>query len=159
MIFKGIIAVLCLSLTSMNVECLPERELTIKNWFSKLIGKCLYEGKFYNIGQKFDERYDALTNTMHYKQCMRVGSVYGISIPNYMTTSTTPQTTTKAPGCKTDDGRYYAPGEEISRGQDGNWCYGTFCGDDGTLMAWDNFNCGSTTPTTTMPTTTSPRAT
>lgn len=62
------------------------------------------------------------------------------------------------PGCPPPNCIYqskcYENGEEISRGHDGNnWCYGLMCSDGGTI-AWDNFNCGSTT--TDAPPTTSP---
>ena len=52
-------------------------------------------------------------------------------------------------GCY-ENGKFYAPGEEISRGEDKdiNWCYGSFCGDDGSVIAWDNFECYPTTTTT-----------
>lgn len=53
-------------------------------------------------------------------------------------------------GCYDENGRFYAPGEEISRGEDkeNNWCYGRFCGNDGSVIEWDNFECYPTTTTT-----------
>ena len=68
-------------------------------------------------------------------------------------------TTPRQPGC-VHNGVFYSPGEEIERGQTGNWCYGTICSDDGSIMSWDNFDCEPTTtpkrttlrpPTTTTP--------
>ena len=55
---------------------------------------------------------------------------------------------TKPPGCELD-GKFYMPGEEISKGVDGNWCYGMFCGEDGHLIAWDNWDCFPSKKTTT----------
>ena len=59
---------------------------------------------------------------------------------------------TFVPGCYVN-GEFYPPGEKISSGQDvfNNWCYGTFCGDDGSIIYWDNFDCFSTTTTTLPP--------
>ena len=55
-------------------------------------------------------------------------------------------TPTTPPGCY-HDGKYYGVGEEIDNGQDGNHCYGTYCAEPGSVVAWDNWNCGSTTTT------------
>ncbi|XP_065063258.1 mucin-2-like isoform X2 [Rhopilema esculentum] len=65
-------------------------------------------------------------------------------------------------GCYSD-GKFYAPGAEISKGYDqsSNWCYGSYCDESGQVVQWDNFNCKSTTgtpePPTTAPETTPPR--
>ncbi|WAQ99282.1 hypothetical protein MAR_023655 [Mya arenaria] len=67
----------------------------------------------------------------------------------------TPPTTQKPPGCH-HNGRHYAPYEEINSGRSGNWCYGLMCGYDGYILAWDDWNCGPTTPPSTPPTPTPP---
>ena len=63
-------------------------------------------------------------------------------------------------GCLVN-GEFYAPGEEISSGIDreSGWCYGSYCGDDGVEIAWDNFNCFPTTTPTTIPPFTTPKTT
>ena len=62
-----------------------------------------------------------------------------------------PPSTTQL-GCL-ENGVWYAPGSEISRGTDGQgWCYGAICTDDGQIQLWDDFNCTSqSTPTPTPP--------
>jgi len=61
------------------------------------------------------------------------------------TTPIEPATSTKRPGCFYN-GKWYEPGQEISRGFDGkNWCYGIICDKSGSILAWDNFNCRTTT--------------
>lgn len=69
--------------------------------------------------------------------------------------TTPPVFTTTAPAGCYIDGHFYPPGSDISRGEDraSNWCYGTFCSEDGNILQWDNFNCFTTLPTT-IPTTT-----
>lgn len=37
--------------------------------------------------------------------------------------------------------------EEIERGQTGNWCYGSYCNHEGTVIHWDDHKC-STSPST-----------
>ena len=74
---------------------------------------------------------------------------------------TTPESTTTSPpttpkGC-IENGEFYPPGSEISQGSDGKgWCYGTVCDDDGQLLYWDDWNCGSTTTQSTPPPTPRP---
>ena len=59
---------------------------------------------------------------------------------------------TKPPGCE-HNGKHYSPGEEISKGVDGDCSYGMFCSEDGQLVAWDGRGCfhSETTTTTTGP--------
>lgn len=61
---------------------------------------------------------------------------------------TTIQATTK--GCEYQ-GQLYSAGERFNEGTDGQgWCHGLYCSHSGDVVAWDNFNCGTTTsPTTT----------
>ena len=73
---------------------------------------------------------------------------------------------TKPPGCYDDNGKYYPPGSQISKGEDreSNWCFGSYCSYDGQVLQWDNFNCyptptttpSSAPPPTSPPSTTSP---
>ncbi|EDO34737.1 predicted protein [Nematostella vectensis] len=53
-------------------------------------------------------------------------------------------------GCYEND-RWYRPGAEISRGQSGSWCYGTYCSESGEVIAWDDWNCKTTARRTTKP--------
>ena len=68
------------------------------------------------------------------------------------TTTPTPPPSTTPFGCFYN-GEYFPPGREISRGQDrgSNWCFGMYCGEDGQILAWDNFQCFPTTTTTPTP--------
>ena len=62
-----------------------------------------------------------------------------------------PRPRPRPPGCEHND-KFYRLGEEISRGVSENWCFGMVCGEDGQLIAWDNWDCfGSSTTTTTGP--------
>lgn len=81
------------------------------------------------------------------------------TIPTTVSMTTTPPTTIPF-GCQGDDGNVYRPGEKISEGFDetSNWCYGSYCSQDGNIIQWDNFNC-KTTPPTTVPMTTTPPTT
>ena len=47
------------------------------------------------------------------------------------------------------NGAWYPPNSDISKGQDGRWCYGTYCTHDSQIIAWDNWNCGPSTTKTT----------
>jgi hypothetical protein len=67
------------------------------------------------------------------------------------------QITTPPRGCHAN-GKWYQPGETISRGQSGNWCYMSMCDQNGQVIHGDDFNCG-TTPQTTIPLTTIPLTT
>ncbi|KAK3575949.1 hypothetical protein CHS0354_001152 [Potamilus streckersoni] len=64
-------------------------------------------------------------------------------------------TTSSIVGCIIE-GRYFQPGEEISRGTEGSWCHGSICSGNGIIMEWDG-KCGtdvSTWPNIRQPTTT-----
>ncbi|KAK3577674.1 hypothetical protein CHS0354_018716 [Potamilus streckersoni] len=54
------------------------------------------------------------------------------------------------------DGRYFQPGEEISREKLGSWCFGSYCNEDGDVISWDDWNCNIETPTINLPTTQQP---
>ena len=68
------------------------------------------------------------------------------------TPTPTPSTIPTPLGCL-QNGIWYPPGSDISRGSDGEgWCYGEYCTHDGQLQLWDDFNCKTSSPTT-LPTT------
>ncbi|KAL3878318.1 hypothetical protein ACJMK2_030681 [Sinanodonta woodiana] len=54
------------------------------------------------------------------------------------------------------DGRYFQPGEEISRETLGSWCSGYYCDEDGNVISWDKWNCNNDIPTIKVPTTQQP---
>ena len=53
---------------------------------------------------------------------------------------------------------WYSPLTEISKGQSGDWCYGTYCNHEGVVVHWDDHRCiqniQETTPLFTAPPTT-----
>lgn len=72
-------------------------------------------------------------------------------------TTPTPDPTPTPPltpkGCL-ENGKWYPPGSEISRGSDGEgWCYGEYCTHDGQVQLWDDWNCSPKSQPTTLPTT------
>ena len=70
--------------------------------------------------------------------------------------STTPRPTTIPLGCL-QNGIWYPPSSDISRGSDSNgWCYGQYCDENGHVVAWDDWNCGPVTTTETPSSTPSP---
>lgn len=63
--------------------------------------------------------------------------------------STPPRTTTPTTTTPTTTTHLCRPGEIISTGQSGKWCYVTMCSDDGmSHIHGDDFNCNTTPPTT-----------
>lgn len=71
-------------------------------------------------------------------------------------TTPMPNPTTIPLGCF-QNGIWYPPSSDISRGSDGNgWCYGTYCDQNGHVVAWDDWNCGPMTTTETPSSTSSP---
>ncbi|CAH1790052.1 unnamed protein product, partial [Owenia fusiformis] len=137
--------------------------------------KCYYEGNVYEVGDLVYERLEGDSIPMCYSGHCRPGGWIDHKLsgndnciprttlpptttpeptPHVTTTpkiATTPSTTIPA-GCLYE-GIFYYPGEDIpaASGQDGNWCYGAYCSEDGQILSWDNFNCG---PSTTTPQTT-----
>ncbi|CAB4019523.1 Hypothetical predicted protein [Paramuricea clavata] len=128
---------------------------------------CEYEGNFYSPGASFGEGTDG-EGWCYGLYCDYDGNVIpwdnfecGTSTPLPSTTAPFPTTTFPLPttvpkslGCEVD-GKFYSPGEEISSEIDKEigWCYGTYCGEDGNVIPWNDFNCGTTTP---LPATTAP---
>ena len=70
-----------------------------------------------------------------------------------------PSPTTIPLGCL-QNGIWYPPSSDISRGSDGNeWCYGQYCDQNGQVVVWDDWNCGQRTITETPSATPSPSPT
>ena len=124
---------------------------------------CFYNGDWYPPGSEVSRGQDG------YGWCFGTYCDYnGQLVPwddwNCGTTTEPPTTiqpippTTELPehadnGCFYN-GKWYPPGSDVSRGHDGyGWCFGTYCGYNRQLVAWDDFDCGTTTepPTTIQP--------
>ena len=75
--------------------------------------------------------------------------VYGVPVTKVPQNTQPPLPNSEIPtevGCTGSDGKWYPADSEVSRGSDGNgWCYGTYCSHDGNLIAWDDWNCETTT--------------
>ena len=125
---------------------------------------CQYNGQYYPPNSEINKGEDRQSNWCYGAFCDGQGQVLHWDDFNCFPTTTLPTTTaptttpptTPPPGCYFH-GKYYPLGK-ISRGQDrgSNWCWGYICGEDGHIIAWDNFHCFLTTST---PTTTSPEPT
>jgi hypothetical protein len=153
--------------------------------------RCEVDGKFYSPGEEISSEIDREIGWCYGTYCGEDGNVIpwndfncGATTPLPATTApfptttkpTTPRTTTPmtstplttfsvpttALGCEVD-GKFYSPGEEISSEIDEEigWCYGTYCGEGGNVIPWNDFNCGTTTPlpSTTTPFPTTPKTT
>ncbi|XP_078347379.1 uncharacterized protein LOC144632577 isoform X2 [Oculina patagonica] len=123
---------------------------------------CLHESKCYADGQEISQGIDGrgwcygLLCSQGQKMawdnfnCNQTTTTQPTPRPTTATPTTyTPTFTPTTPGCPPPSCLYeskcYGDGEEISRGSDGRgWCYGLLCS-QGVLLAWDNFNCFSTT--------------
>ncbi|XP_045204036.2 mucin-2-like [Mercenaria mercenaria] len=108
---------------------------------------CLYNGQFYPPGTEISS--GRTGNWCYFTQCTLSGQVVSGDDFNCGTT-TTPTTTVPATtplGCYYN-GKFYPPGTEISSGRTGKWCYFTHCTSSGEVISGDDFNCGTTTPTT-----------
>ena len=127
---------------------------------------CIHQGKFYPSGASFGEGNDG-KGWCYGMYCDDNGHILAwdnfkcstTPITKTLTSTTSniippSKTTPPAKGCEYE-GKFYSPGEEIKRGIDmeKRWCYGSYCGDDGHVIAWDNFNC--TNATSPLPTWTS----
>ena len=155
-----------LSLTwSVLSDCKPVQDFPILKQ-GKTTG-CRFTGKFYKAGSiiQFNKCFNL--------RCSTTGNIFrnekncDESTPTVSPTSvlmtTKPPTTfpmTAIFGCQGDNGKIYVPGEKMSKGFDesSNWCYGSYCSENGQIIHWDNFNCKQTTQTT-VPMTTSPPTT
>ena len=125
---------------------------------------CEYEEKFYPPGAEISRssdghgwcyglycNYDGNTVPWDDFDCGSTTSTPSSTTAPLPTTTEQPSTPT---GCM-HDGKFYPPGE-ISRGKSGNWCGGLICQGNGQIVAWDNWNCGTTTPTFATTATSSP---
>lgn len=109
---------------------------------------CNHEGSLYPPGSKISEGSDG-NGWCYETYCNYDGNIitsdnWDCSLSATKETSSAPTTFPPQPtqlGCL-QNGVWYAPGSEISRGSDGQgWCYGLYCTDDGQLQMWDDFNC------------------
>lgn len=122
---------------------------------------CDYFGTYYPPNTEIYKTEDRDANWCHGAYCDENGQTLTLDDFNCFPTTTpeptTPPPPTNPPGCQVN-GQFFAPGSEISRGEDreANWCFGTFCDDEGNVLHWDNFYCY---PTTTPPSTTEPSTT
>ena len=142
---------------------------------------CEYEGKFYAPGESFGEgtdgegwcygyycdhdgnkiswdKFNCGTNTAlptsTFPAMKKLNTTTRNSTPRgtaRLTTFSPPATTVPFTpiGCM-HEGKFYPPGE-ITQRKEGNWCHGLICDQFGEIIAWDNWNCKSTTysiPTT-----------
>ena len=110
-----------------------------------------------------------MLRTLIYLTTYALSLLHAKAVTNHPPTNTLPVTTRQ--GCE-HEGQFYSPGERFDEGNNGQgWCYGLYCDHDGFVVAWDNFNCGTstssmpdtisrlTTPKTTTPKTTTPKTT
>lgn len=105
---------------------------------------CVSNGKWYPPGSEVSRGSDSEGNK-HGLICGDDGQLITWDASSH-DKHTTPSTTLPTPlGCFYN-GDWYPPWSEVSRGQDDyGWCFGTYCCDDGQLVAWDDWNCGTTT--------------
>ncbi|XP_064614883.1 kielin/chordin-like protein [Liolophura sinensis] len=106
---------------------------------------CSYNGVTYSPGQQIPDGSGCGF------ECSTNGELLAYPCPPPTTTPVT-----IAPNTCVYEERMYQPGESFGEGKSGNWCYGMFCDNNGEIVAWDDFQCGETTPPipTTEPTTT-----
>jgi len=115
--------------TNCNPECRPPR--------------CLHESKCYADGEEISRRSHG-SGGCHGLLCSN-GQIVAWDDFNCGPAKTVPAPTTIPLGCL-QNGIWYPPGSEISRGSDGNgWCYGQNCDQNGQVVFWDDWNCGQAT--------------
>ncbi|KAL3878310.1 hypothetical protein ACJMK2_030673 [Sinanodonta woodiana] len=73
-----------------------------------------------------------------------VGLIYLVTL--FQERCFAPTTSISPDGCIID-GRHFRPGEDISRGTFGLWCFGSYCSENGEVISWDEWNCNNETPT------------
>ncbi|KAL3880109.1 hypothetical protein ACJMK2_032378 [Sinanodonta woodiana] len=110
---------------------------------------CFYNNRWYRPGEEIS--HGQTGNWCYFTMCDHSGQIIKGDDFNCHTTLTTTTPiyfeTTRA-GCFYD-GNWYSLGEVISHGQSGNWCYSTMCDHTGQIIHGDDFNCMTTTATTT----------
>ena len=133
---------------------------------------CYDNGKFYPPGSDISEGYDESSDWCYGSKCDENGQIISWDTWNCKKKSTTPPTTTAPPipttppdttppyfttppGCY-DNGKFYPPGSDISKGyhESRDLCYGSFCDKNGKIVMWDTWNCKrktATPPATTAP--------
>lgn len=132
---------------------------------------CFYDGKWYPRNSEISRGFDG-RSWCYGTYCDQSGQIvvwdnFQCSTPAVTTSSptTTPTTLPEKPttllpsstpvGCY-HNGRWFLPGSEISRGSSYGWCYGMYCDTHGSIVAWDNWSCSTTSRPTTIPITTPP---
>ena len=123
-----------------------------------LLRGCMVNGQVYQPGQSISEGYDESSNWCYGTYCSydsevipwdnfkcKTTTALPTTVPTKADTITellTEQTTIPpfpADGCMAN-GKYYAPGESIDSGSDGNWCYGRYCDENGDgIKSWGRF--------------------
>lgn len=129
---------------------------------------CSYFGKNFPASSDILKVEDKVNNWSFTTSCNRYGEIYHSEKFNCLPTTASVMSAKSEPvrsargisdsippelnGC-IQNGKFYAPGEEISRGEDkkNNWCFGSVCGNGGNIIDWENFDCHPTTPSTTTP--------
>lgn len=116
---------------------------------------CTFNGKWYPPGSEISKKLDG-SGGCYGMYCDADGHLvtrddWNCGRTAYPTTEPPPKpTTSPSHGCFVN-GKWYPPWSDVTQGSDGNgWCYGTYCADS-SLIAWDDWNCGTTTTTTATP--------
>jgi len=134
---------------------------------------CYYNGKWHHSGTEISRGYDPSSNWCWFVHCENGHIIHGDDFHCHKTTTAPPapppapgppapfippeRLTTVGPTeepeeeepetkydykCE-DDGHEYTYGQEIYHHQEGNFCYGEYCGEWGELIPWENWDCGS----------------
>lgn len=123
---------------------------------------CTYNRQWYPAGSEIGQKADGYGGC-YGVYCDGVGKL--VTWDTWKCDATTQATRSKAlattspqyAGCFVN-GEWYPPWSDITRGSDANgWCYGTYCGADGQLVAWDDWDCGMTTTAASSTKNTSPQ--
>ncbi|XP_052094232.1 uncharacterized protein LOC127730131 [Mytilus californianus] len=113
--------------------------------------KCQYKGTTYLEGSTINSGVTA-DGCKFALVCNSGGTVSHLQEPDCPRPTTTTTTLSGPIGYCFYNGHNYNPGQQISHGQSGNWCYSTYCSYDGQILNADNFNCSpKPTPITTIP--------
>jgi len=128
---------------------------------------CYYDGKWYHSGTEMSRGYDASSNWCWFVLCEDGHIIHGDDFHCRKTNPPPPPPPPPPPGvfiapttrppvtpkpteplskydykCE-DNGKEYKYGQEIYHHQDGDFCYGEYCGEWGELIPWENWDCDS----------------